>query len=236
MTQDERFKVLSDSWFFALSPHTVGVHFECPKLVLSDASWNGGWLPECMGVINHQMHGGEVSSAAGLREYCQSLLKRHSFSPETPLQLTCARVLHGGLSCEEARGLLVSVFASAGIHNNAVWAGDPASYEENPDGDFFLIAPGTINVMVFVQAQLGPAVLPRIFTIVAEVKADLLRERRVRSCYSSRIATGTGTDSTVVVSDSHPSRRASTASTHSLLGTAIARAARTAIAQALDRD
>src|SRR5262249_30191973 len=149
---------------------------------------------------------------------------------------TRACVLEGGLSCEEAGGLLVSVFASAGVRSNAVWAGDQASYEEGPDGAFVPIDPGTINVMVFVQAQLEAAVLPRIFTIVAEVKTDLLRERQVRSCYSSRIATGTGTDSTIVVSDSHPLRKLSTASTHSLLGMAIARATRAAIAQALDHE
>lgn len=234
MKLDNRFKVLSDAWLSALSPQMVGTKFSRPKVVLSDATWNGGWLPRCMGVANHQMNHREVRSREELHSYCQSLLTRHDLFPETSLQLTAADVLGGGLACERPHGLSVSVFASAGVRHNAVWAGDPATYQEQPDGEFVPISPGTINVMVFVEADLEPAVLPRIFTVVAEAKTDLLSERGIKSCYSSRVATGTGTDSTIVVSDPDARRRLSTASTHSALGMAVARATRAAIAQALD--
>ena len=237
VTLTHGFKVLTDCHLIVLSPQTVAVRFVRPKLVLSDASWNGGWLPECMGVANHQMDSESVHSKAELQEYCRSLLRRHDLDPRTSLQLTTASVVRGGgLSCEQAGGLSVAVVASAGVWHNAVCAGDPASFDEDPNNEFIQIVPGTINVTVFVQAQLEAAVLPRLFTVVAEAKADLLRERQVRSHYSSRIATGTGTDSTIVVSDSHASRRLTTASTHSTLGMAVARAARAAIAAALDNE
>lgn len=114
--------------------------------------------------------------------------------------------------------------------SNAVWGWRfPKAIEENPHGEVVAIGPGTISVMIFLQAQLE-ARLPRIFTIVAEMKADAKRTPGPQLLFFS-IATGTGTDSAVAVSDSQPSRRASTASTHSLLGAAIARATRTAMAQ-----
>jgi len=233
---DDRFRVLSDAWLCPLSPQTVGARFLRPKVVLSDASWNGGWLNRCMGVANHQMKHRAVCSREELHDYCRSLLTGHDLFPETSLQLTAANVLKGGLVCEQSHGLSVTVFASAGVRNNAVWAGDPASYQEQAEGEFVPISPGTINVMVFVEAKLEEAVLPRIFTVVAEAKTNLLSERKIRSCYSSRIATGTGTDSTIVVSDPDAPRRLSTASTHSALGMAVARATRAAIAQALDSE
>jgi adenosylcobinamide hydrolase len=237
VTLTHGFKVLSDCHLLVLSPQTAAVRFARPKLVLSDASWNGGWLPECMGVANHQMDLNTAHAKVDVQEYCSSLLRRHNLDPQTSLQLTGAAVVRcGGLSCEDAGGVPVTVVASAGVRHNAVCAGDQASYEENANNEFVPIAPGTINVTVFVQARLEPAVLPRLFTVVAEAKADLLRERQVRSCYSSRIATGTGTDSTIVVSDSDASRRLTTGSTHSALGMAVARAARAAIAQALGSD
>lgn len=236
MRLDDRFRVLSDSWLSPLSPQTVGARFLRPKVVLSDATWNGGWLKRCLGVANHQMKHQEVRSREDLHDYCRSLLTHHSLCPETSLQLTAADVLEGGLVCERPHGVSVTIFASAGVRDNAVWAGDPASYQEQEDGEFVPISPGTINVMVFVEADLEEAVLPRIFTVVAEAKTNLLSERGIRSCYSSRIATGTGTDSTIVVSDPDAPRRLSTASTHSALGMAVARATRAAIAQALDSE
>ncbi|HLJ87104.1 MAG TPA: adenosylcobinamide amidohydrolase [Candidatus Angelobacter sp.] len=241
MKLEDRFKVLSDAWLCPLSPETVGAKFSRPKVVLSDASWNGGWLRQCMGVANHTMKYQEVRSRNELQNYCRSLLSQHDLPPETSLQLTAADVLAGGIAEDESHGLSLTVFASAGVKHNAVWAGDPASYQEQPDGDFVPFAPfspfspGTINVMVFVDAHLEAPVLPKIFTVVAEAKTNLLSERRIQSCYSPRIATGTGTDSTIVVSDPEAPRRLSTASTHSVLGMAIARATRDAIAQALDQ-
>ncbi|HET6843746.1 MAG TPA: adenosylcobinamide amidohydrolase [Candidatus Angelobacter sp.] len=231
---DQRCKVLSDSWLSPLSSSVVGVRFPRPKLVLSDASWNGGWLSQCMGVANHRMSSDKVNSLTEFQGYCRSTLSRHGMPPQSSLQLTAADVLAGGLSCEELRDMSVTVFASAGVRHNAVWAGDPASYDEDECGEFVPVSPGTINVMVFVNARLQAAVLPRIFTVVAEAKTNLLSERNVRSCYSSRMATGTGTDSTIVVSDPDAPRHLSTASTHSSLGMAVARATRVAIAEALD--
>ena len=231
------FKVLSDSHLAVLSSQTAAVRFLRPKLVLSDASWNGGWLAECMGVANHQMDSKAIHSKLELQQYCSSLLKQHALDAGTSLQLTTAPVVHGGsLFCEELRGPAVTVVASAGVRRNAVWAGDLASFEEDPNGEIISLSPGTINVMVFVQAQLEASVLPHIFTVVAEAKSDLMRDRRVCSCYSSRVATGTGTDSTIVVSDPQVSHKFTTASTHSTLGMAIARATRAAIGEALDHE
>lgn len=76
-----------------------------------------------------------------------------------------------GCVAKRRAALLVSVFASVGVRNNAVWAGDQASYHEGSNAAFVAIDPGAIHV-IFVQAQLEAAVLPRIFNIVAEVKAD----------------------------------------------------------------
>lgn len=234
----KRISIFSDGLLAALSTRTVSAQFATAKIALSDATWNGGLTEDCRAVVNHQLSdpaARRLNSLSAWSGYCERLIHRHQLPANTIVHLTGATMRYGSLETRSCSDVQVTVFASAGVLANAVWAGDPAGYCEPVQADFVTLPLGTINVLVFIAACLSPAVLAHVFTVVAEAKASLLAERHVCSCYSTAIATGTGTDTTTVVADPR-CRGFSTASTHSQLGMTIAQAARTAIGRALDRE
>jgi len=226
------FSVFTGATLELLAPDLLTARFSRPTPVLSDAAFNGGWAV-VSAVANHQMGADAISTAVEQTRYCAGLLARHGLAPDTPLQLTAALVARAG--CHQVHGdrVRVTAWVSAGVKHNAVCAGDPPQYDESAENEYIALPVGTINAAVFVEARLAPAVFPHIFTVVAEAKADLLRQRTVRSCYSPAFATGTGTDSTLVASDPSAIRTFSTASTHCWLGATVAQAVRAALEQAL---
>lgn len=228
--------IFSDAALAVLSPRAVGVRFPRPRPLLSDAAWNGGWVAASPGFVNHQMDDNAFASRASQRAYCAGVIHDLDLAPGATLQLTAAPVVEGGWAQDSESGVRVTAFISAGVKKNAVWAGDSAAYEEIAEAEFTGLPRGTINTAIFVDARLAPHVYPHIFTVVAEAKADLLRDCRVPSCYSSRGATGTGTDSTVVVADPAARCAFTSASTHARLGMTIARMTRAALGAALQRE
>lgn len=219
----------------ATAPDLVAARFPAPRRVLSDAAWNGGWREACA-AANHLMRAAAIDSAAAHATYCRQILVRHHLPPDTPLQLTAAPVTGGGCCQQLVDGVRVTAYVSAGVRHNAVWAGDAAQYRERTEAEYVPLPPGTINAILCIDARLADAAFPHVFTVVAEAKGSLLRACGVRSCYSRRLATGTGTDSTTVIADPAAARAFSTASTHSELGMTIARTFRAALAEALRND
>jgi len=236
MRPGESVVVFHDTQLVLHTPTLIAAQFGAPKQVLSDAAWNGGWIPQAAAVANHQMRPDAISSHADFEAYCRAVLHDAGLPATTALQLTAAALPHGEWVQDACGAPRLTVFVSAGVRRNAVWAGDPATYHEDGEGSYVALPAGTLNMMVFVDGALAPAACAHVFTVVAEAKAAVLAARRVPSCYSPRIATGTGTDSTVVVADPAAARRFSTTSTHSELGSRIACVVRTALAAALDRE
>lgn len=213
----------------------VCVRFARPRRVCSDACWNGGLHAAALAVANHRMKPESVASTAEFQKYCGSLLEQHRLPASTILQLTAAR-LPGGAGVEDGGGFPVTALITAGVSHNAVCAGDAAGYDETAAGEYRDWQPGTINSMVFVDADLSAEALLHVFTVVAECKADELIRRGVRSHVSDAVATGTGTDTTTIVCNPFSKQKRTTSSTHSRLGMAIARALRPALKEVLEAD
>ncbi len=238
-----------------LNATTVGAAFATPKRVLSDTSWFGGWRDLAPGVANHQMGDCCGLSPEALARFCREVLSNAQLPEDSTLQLTAATMERASVAQHHLSGVCLTASITAGVRHNAVWAGDPPGYQEpdyrrftsmNGEGAACAIKdngeskrvsePGTINTTIFLDAELDAHALVHLFTIVAEVKADLLRENGVRSRYSSHLATGTGTDGLTLVCDPRSRRRFSNSSTHSALGASVAQVVRAALAVALRRD
>ena len=98
----------------------------------------------------------------------------------------------------------IIVSLSCGIDNSRA-AGEPSdeclfleNAQENTQSNESY-KPGTINIVVYCSFELSPAALVEAHMLIAEAKARVFQQRSIASASDTDlIATGTGTDSTVV--------------------------------------
>lgn len=130
--------------------------------------------------------------------------------------------------------LTVSVLATAGARSNAIRTGvDAGVYIEGADPE--KRPAGTINIMVLSNIELSDAALARALITVTEGKTAALEDLKVPSSYSKSLqATGTGTDSIVVVSGTAAPRATYTGG-HSRIGELIGKATYAAVVEALGK-
>ncbi len=126
--------------------------------------------------------------------------------------------------------LTVTVLATAGARSNAIRTGvDAGSHVE---GD---TPAGTINIMVLSNIELSDAALARALITVTEGKTAALQDLKVPSTYTKSVqATGTGTDSIIVVSGTAAPRATYTGG-HSRIGELIGKASYQAVVEALGK-
>ncbi|HPX61894.1 MAG TPA: adenosylcobinamide amidohydrolase [Deltaproteobacteria bacterium] len=130
----------------------------------------------------------------------------------------------------EQKPFTVTVLATAGAKTNALRAGvDMSSHVEGEEQH------GTINIMVLTNARLTDGAMARAIVTVTEGKTAALQDLQVPSSYTKGAqATGTGTDSVIVVSGI-TGPKASYAGGHSLLGSLIGKATYQAVVEALGK-
>lgn len=135
---------------------------------------------------------------------------------------------------EEAsfRDLTVTAAVTGGIDSNGMGPGDPAFYYEE-EGSYELLPPGTINIFLYINQNLTDPAMVRALVICSEAKAAAVSELLLGSVYSEAIATGSGTDGTVIAADMESPHTLTDASGHSKLGELIGKAVKSAVKQAL---
>lgn len=124
--------------------------------------------------------------------------------------------------------LTVTVLVTAGAETNAMRAGiDLGSYTEGQEPH------GTINIIVLTNAKLTVGAMARAIVTATEAKTASLQDLDVPSCYTPDVqATGTGTDSVIVVSGSLEPAVSYTGG-HSRIGWMIGQAVYEAVVKAL---
>lgn len=133
---------------------------------------------------------GHESGLDGLRNTVCNVLQRRA--PETALLFTGADMDHLSVQRESFRELAVYALVTAGARSNALRAGkDEGRYYE----------PGTINILLMTNATLSPRAMQRAVIAATEAKTAALQDLDIRSSYSPKpnSATGTGTDNVIVV-------------------------------------
>ena len=123
-----------------------------------------------------------------------------------------------------------TVLATAGARTNAIRTGvDAGTYIEGNT------PAGTINIMLLSNIRLTDAAMARALITITEGKTAALQDLNVPSTYSKTVqATGTGTDSIIVVSGTQ-GPQASYTGGHSKIGELIGKASHQAVLEALGK-
>lgn len=125
----------------------------------------------------------------------------------------------------------VTALVTGGVKNNAMRAGVDQGTHIEPQGS----PAGTINIIVLTNARLTDGALARAIVTVTEAKTAALEDLKVPSSYTKTVqATGTGTDSVIVVSGSTGPVATYTGG-HSRIGDLIARVVHQAVLEALEK-
>ena len=180
--------------------------------------------------MNADGHGGQAYV-----EYVRTqIAERLGLERSGVAQMATAVDLDNYAAITKAYGpLTVTVLATAGARSNALRPGvDMGTHiEGESQGDTH----GTINIMVLTNAQLTDGAMARAIVTVTEAKTAALQDLRVPSTYTPSVqATGTGTDSVIVVSGTS-GPRATYAGGHSRLGGLIGAATHEAVVEALGK-
>lgn len=206
--------------------------FAGPRRVLSTAPHNGGLRTDLKVAFNH---GGEITGelkAPTYAQHIQVIAQEMGLDPAVCCGVsTGADVANTAFESAQYGSLTVSAAVTGGIDINGGRVGDPGFWHEE-NGAFVPVA-GTINIMLFIGADLPDGTLARALVTCTEAKSAAVGELLLPSRYSQGIATGSGTDSTIVVVDPTAPVRLTDAGKHSKLGELIGRTVRQAVKRAL---
>ena len=216
---------------------SIVIFFKGKRKVLSTSVFNGGYHENYTAVFNHDAKQGAGMPCEMLAptytEHMQILSGRLGLDPETVTGMgTAADMEHVAIETLTYENLTVTAIVTGGIETNGGRVGDPATFFkplEKPD------RAGTINIMLVLDTDLPPGTLTRALVTCTEAKTAAIQELLEGSKYSNGLATGSGTDTTIVVANSESPLYLEGAGKHSKLGELIGRTVKAAVKQALDR-
>jgi adenosylcobinamide amidohydrolase len=219
---------------------TLLVKLPYPCRVLSTSRLNGGYQENLQAVFNHHIpptkHNPEDFEGGSVEAYLEMVVvTRLGFLPCSVAGLiTAARMENAALKTAKFRSLEVTAIVTAGIDINGGRVGDPAFYFE--DNNQWIFVGGTINILLFINGNLLPQTLVQALITATEAKSAALQELMAPSRYSWGIATGSGTDGIMVVSNAGSPNVFTDAGQHSKLGELIGITVKEAIKEALEKE
>lgn len=176
------------------------VSFDKPYTVLSSGLLNAGFV-KTQAIVNHHVpctHDCEnCKDKKPLDEALKEVVETHTLSDNAVVLMTAADMENHSNITQTIGCVSVTAVITAGA-SNATRAGEPASWLEK-DGEFQ--NPGTINIILVTNACLSKRAMVGSVITATEAKTAALRKLGVKSKYSGKPATGTGTDSIAVASD-----------------------------------
>ena len=202
--------------------------------VLSTAPHNGGYREDLAYIFNHDCkQDGQDPCAMKAPTYAE-----HMAIIAADLGLnnaagisTAASMDHVSIQTQTYMDTTVTAVVTGGIDINGGRVGDPAAWHEMSGG--FIPVPGTINIMLFIDADLPEGTLARVLVTCTEAKTAALQELLAPSRYSAGIATGSGTDGTIIVCNPQSEVKLTSAGKHCKLGELIGRTVIAAVKEAL---
>lgn len=208
------------------------VSFSDKRSVLGTAPLNGGRRDDLKWIFNH---GGETSGEMKAPTYEGHVAK---IAQELGLQAeyssglsTAAYMKNASIKTQRFEDTTVTALVTGGVDINAGRVGEQALWHER-EGECSFVA-GTINILLFIDAQLSEGALARALVTCTEAKTAALQELLVPSCYCEGLATGSGTDGTIIVANPQSSVRLTDAGKHFKLGELIGKTVMAAVKEAL---
>lgn len=174
---------------------------------------------QCGGKIYEQQRKGMIASKLGLQPADLTLVG------------TAADMDNLAVVTKRFQPFTVTALVTAGAKNNALRAGVDEGTNIEPSDP----PAGTINIMVLTNARLTDGALARAVVTITEAKTAALEDLKVPSSYTKGVqATGTGTDSVIVVSGTS-GPKVTYSGGHSRIGELIAKAVHQAVIEALGK-
>lgn len=195
--------------------------FRGRRNVLSTSVYGGGYREDLTAAWNLDMSRDVQGMAASSYEaYLRQAAERLGLNPEHTTGMgTSAHMENAALETLSYQGLTVTAISTGGIEANGGRVGDPAKFFQ----PCVKPCPGTINLMLSIDADLPPGTLARALVTCTEAKVAALQELMADSRYSSGLATGSGTDQTILVANPESQLCLDDAGKHSKLGELIGR-------------
>lgn len=209
--------------------------FDGARKVLSTSLYGGGYHEDYQAVFNRDMtQGAGMPCEMFAPNYVDSMrivAARLGIDPNAATGMgTAAHMENAAINVRSYRELTVTAIVTGGVETNGGRIGDPASYYKTVEKKC-----GTINIMLVIDADLPPGILARALVTCTEAKTAALQELMADSRYSCGLATGSGTDQTIVVANSESPLYFEGAGKHSKLGELIGQTVMTAVKEALAR-
>lgn len=210
------------------------IKFNSPKKVLSSAVYNGGYREDLEGVFNHHSTGEcQGTTIEAYKQEMAELALHLGYQPQLVSALgTGVPMVNAVLAKEKYEELTVTAIVTAGIAGNAGRVGDKANFS-GFDKKEKMPKPGTINIMLVLDADMDGGVLARAIVTASEAKAAALQELMTGSKYSTGLATGTGTDQIIVIANPQAKITAHDAGKHNKIGELIGRVVKRAVKEAI---
>ncbi|BBB92162.1 MAG TPA: adenosylcobinamide amidohydrolase [Methylomusa anaerophila] len=218
---------------------SIVLMFAAERKVLSTAVLNGGYQENLTAVFNHDVNPG-AGMACTLRAptyegHMRLIAQEAGLDPDTVSGMgTAASMENVSIKTESYQTLTVTALVTGGVEVNGGRVGDPATHFQPVDKSV-IYKPGTINIMLVIDADMPPGTLARALVTCTEAKTAALQELMAGSNYSNGLATGSGTDQSIVIANPASPLYLESAGKHSKLGELIGRAVKQAVKEALLR-
>ncbi|WP_319524922.1 adenosylcobinamide amidohydrolase [uncultured Desulfosarcina sp.] len=205
---------------------SVMVRFKRPMDVISTLE---GPRPAVQGVGNTYvpMHASLGHMARGISDVQKAIAGNLGFETQAYTGLmTGANMDNLSIQQRTYKDLKVTVLVTAGVRGNALRVAEEFKKHDKP---------GTINIIVLANRRLSPGAMTWALVVVTEAKSAALLDLDVRSTYTpwEHAATGTGTDTIIVVQGEGPD--APYAGGHTRIGQMIAGAVHAGVTEAVSR-
>lgn len=219
---------------------TLIVQFQERRRVLST---NDGFV-DAIAVVNHSAHpelwkkvcremktGHEVGGRVYLKKIKNKIAESLEVkSEDIALMATAADMDNLAVVTKTYKPFLVTALVTAGAKTNALRTGlDEGTHIEGE------VPKGTVNIIILTNAKLTDGAAARAIVTATEAKTAAFEDLKVPSSYTKDVqATGTGTDSVIVVSGTTGPRVTYTGG-HSKIGELIGKAVYEAVVEALGK-
>ncbi|WP_378952763.1 adenosylcobinamide amidohydrolase [Pelosinus sp. sgz500959] len=216
---------------------SISISFTQKRKVLSTSLLHGGYHEELTGIFNHNSCPDDGSHcklrAATYQEHMKLIAQESGLDPDRTTGMgTAANMKNVAIVVKEYRKLVVTAIATAGVEGNGGRVGDPTSHF-SPIEKMGNHKPGTINIMLILDADMAAGTMARALVTCTEAKTAALQELMVGSLYSTGLATGSGTDQSIVVANPQSPLYFEGAGKHSKIGELIGLSVKQAVQEAL---
>lgn len=217
---------------------SIVVSFEGKRRVLSTAPHNGGYREDLKAVFNQDCTVGAgigcTLKAPTYAEHMAMMAEEIGLDPDYTAGIsTAAQMENVSIKTETYQEITVTAVVTGGIEVNGGRVGDPGSWDELAAASSVHGKTGTINMMIFFNVDLAEGTLVRALVTATEAKTAAIQELLAPSRYSMGLATGSGTDSTILVANMESAIRLTDAGKHSKFGELIGKAVKAAVKEAL---